>query len=170
MSCSRRSAGVSLVEIVIALSVIAILVGALVPRVTNRMARSRDLRRLADVQTIVRAIERYRVEKGALPAARQNASYGGWDVSQDGDFIPDLVRGGYLTDTLHDPLDDETYNYRYFVYDAGTAGCACNGPFYVLGIRTFETVEVAQKHPGGFRCPERDFGDEFAWVTGGTGR
>jgi hypothetical protein len=37
----------------------------------------------------------------------------------------------------------------------------------VLGVRTFETAEFATKHKGFFKCDERDWGVEFAYVTGG---
>jgi type II secretory pathway pseudopilin PulG len=167
MERTLKDPGFSLVDLVVVLSVTAILLGALVPRVTNRMALARDMRRLADVQDVKAAIEAYRADKGVLPAAQQNASYGGWDVSQDGDFIPELVRAGYLERTPHDPLDDETYNYRYFVYEPGAGGCACDGPFYVIGVRAFETADFALKNKGGYKCANRNWGDEFAYVTGG---
>jgi prepilin-type N-terminal cleavage/methylation domain-containing protein len=171
-SCALQGAasaprGFSLVEVVVVLSILAILAGALVPRVSNRMALSRDMRRLADIETIKAAIERYCAEHGSPPPAQENASYGEWDVSQDGAFIPELVQRGYLKETPVDPLNDETYNYRYFVYPAGTAGCKATRPFYVIGIRTFETADFALRNKGGFQCAARNWGDEFAYVTGG---
>jgi type II secretory pathway pseudopilin PulG len=170
LSRTRGGVGFSLVDTVVAISILAILAGALVPRVTNRMALARDMRRLADIQTLAEAIGKYRADKGVLPAAQRNASYGDWDVSQDGEFIPDLVKAGYLPAELHDPLDDETYNYRYFVYEPGTDGCKCDQPFYVLGIRAFETVDFALENKGGYTCGSRNWGDEFAYVIGGIGR
>ncbi len=162
-----KDPGFSLVDLVVVLSVAAILAGALVPRVTNRMALARDMRRLADIEGIQAAIGKYRADKGELPAAQQNASYGGWDVSQDGEFIPELVRAGYLKTVPHDPLDDETHNYRYFVYEPGAGGCECEGRFYVIGVRAFETADFALKNKGGYKCANRNWGDEFAFVTGG---
>ncbi len=166
---SRSEPGFSLVEAVIVFSILAILAGALVPRVTNRMALSRDMRRLGDMTVLQEAIDKYSADHGHPPVAQQNASYGEWDVSQDGDFIPELVATGYLKETPRDPLNDETYNYRYFVYERGAAGCQCEGAFYVLGIRTFETIDVALRNHGGFRCEHRNWGDEFAYVIGGPG-
>jgi general secretion pathway protein G len=92
----RSGPGFSLVEAVIVLSVLAILAGALVPRVTNRLALSRDMRRLADMRVLQEALDKYCADHGHPPAAQENPSYGEWDVSQDGDFIPELVSGGYL--------------------------------------------------------------------------
>jgi prepilin-type N-terminal cleavage/methylation domain-containing protein len=163
----RSGPGFSLVEAVIVLSILAILAGALVPRVTNRMALSRDLRRLADMRTLQEAIDKYCADRGHPPAAQENPSYGEWDVSQDGDFIPELVASGYLRATPRDPLNDETYNYRYFAYEKGACGCTGGAAFWVLGIRTFETADVALKNHGGVQCANRNWGDEFAYVIGG---
>lgn len=167
MNLNHPRKGFSLIELVVVVSILAILAGAMIPRVTNRMAQSRDARRLADMQVIQHAIDQYKEEKGHYPAANQNASYGGWDVSQDGDFIPDLVKDGYLKSVPKDPINDENYQYRYYLYPAGSASCKGDGAFYVLGVRAFETNDYARKYKGGFKCSSRDWGDEFSYVTGG---
>ena len=137
----------------------------LVPSLGQRLAVSRDARRLHDIQVVRDAVEQYRLDKGRYPAARQAA--GGWDVSSDGDFIPDLVSEGYLTEAVRDPIDDDTYQYRYHVYPRGRFGCVGPDEFYVLGVRTFETAAFAAENTGQFECSGRDWGQEFAYVTGG---
>ena len=167
MTNSHSRGGFTLIELVVVISILAILAGALIPRVTNRMAQSRDARRLADLRSIKNAVDQYYIDKGYYPAAQQNAAFGGWDVSQDGDFIPDLLSEGYLQAIPKDPLNDDTYQYRYFVYDKGTGGCAGDSKFYVLGLRAFETGDMALKNTGYFQCSGRNWGSEFAYVTGG---
>lgn len=167
MNKSTARAGFTLIELVVVISILAILAGALIPRVTNRMAQSRDARRLADVRAVKNAVDQYYIDKGYYPAALQNAAYGGWDVSQDGDFIPTLISEGYLQSIPKDPINDDTYQYRYYVYDKGTAGCKSDGKFYVLGIRAFETADMALKNTGYFQCSGRNWASEFAYVTGG---
>lgn len=164
---TKRRAGFTLIELVVVISILAILAGALIPRVTNRMAQSRDARRLSDIQSIKNAIDQFYLDKGYYPAADQNATYGGWDVSQDGTFIPTLVKEGYLPGVAADPMNDETYQYRYYVYDKDSGGCKGDGKFYVLGIKAFETADAALKNKGYFKCASRNWGDEFAYVTGG---
>ena len=159
--------GFTLVELIVVVSILAILAGALIPRITNRMAQSRDAQRLADIRTIKSAVDQYFVDKGNYPAAHQNSAFGGWDVSQDGDFIPELVAAGYLKSAPRDPLNDDTYQYRYYVYDKGTGGCKGDTRFYVLGLRAFETADTALKNTGYFQCASRNWGTEFAYVTGG---
>jgi hypothetical protein len=102
-----------------------------------------------------------------FPPASENASFNGWDVSHDGDFIPELVLAGYLTEPARDPLDDDLHHYRYFVYPKGAGGCVGPGPFYVLGVKAFESADFAARHPGFFECSGRDWSQEFAYVTGG---
>ena len=159
--------GFTLVELVVVISILAILSGVLVPRVSKHIQSSRDARRLADVKTIRNAVEQYYMDKGAYPAADRNSSYGGWDVSHDGDFITTLRNDGYLEEMPEDPINDEGFHYRYYVYDQGTYGCKGTTRFYVLGIKAFENASFAAKNKGFFKCANRDWSTEFAYVTGG---
>ncbi len=161
------SQGFSLIELVVVISILAILAGVLVPRVTNHMQSARDARRLADVKTVRNAIEQYYMDKAGYPVPNMNSSYGGWDVSHDGNFISVLVNTGYLEEAPVDPINDATYHYRYYVYTAGSYGCKGNTSYYILGIRNFESADFASKNKGFFRCTSRDWGNEFAYVTGG---
>ena len=167
MNTKPKSPGFTLIELVVVISILAILSGVLVPRVKDHMQSARDARRLADVKTIRNAIEQYYWDKGEYPAANTNSSYGGWDVSHDNDFISELVENGYLEEDVADPINDSTYHYRYYVYTDGSYGCAGESDFYVLGVRNFETAEFASKNRGFFKCSSRDWNNEFAYVTGG---
>lgn len=159
--------GFTLIELVIVLAILGILAGTVTPRVSQRLAAARDARRLQDVAAVRDAIEQYYLDNGVYPAATTNAAYGGWDVSHDGGFVDVLVRTGYLRAAPSDPINDNTYHYRYYVYAAGSYGCIGTGPFYVLGIRRFETTSISAKNTGYFRCSGRNWGQEFAYVTGG---
>ncbi|HVS19265.1 MAG TPA: prepilin-type N-terminal cleavage/methylation domain-containing protein [Planctomycetota bacterium] len=160
-------AGFSLLELVAVVAILALLAGALVPALGQRMAGTRDARRLHDLHVLRDAIEQYRLDKGVWPAADPVGVAGGWDASYDGEFIPALTSEGYLAEPVHDPLDTQRYHYRYHVYNRGRYGCVGPDDFYVLGIRNFETAEFAAQHPGHFKCSGRDWGLEFAYVTGG---
>jgi len=159
--------GFGLIELLVVIALVAILSGVLVPRVNGHIKAARDGRRLADVKILQNAIEQYHADRGVYPQPHKNPNFGDWDVSSDGGFLEVLVDEGYLHETPHDPIDDATYHYRYYVYEPGALGCASTGEFFVLGIRNFETSAYAARHKGFFRCPERDFGSEFAYVTGG---
>jgi len=162
---SRR--GFTLIELVVVVSILAILSGVMVPRVTNHMKSSRDARRLADIKTLRTAVEQYYMDRGEYPAANTNSSFGGWDVSNDGNFIEALKQEGYLEGKNLDPVNDSTYHYRYYVYNEGAYGCTGKGPFYVLGVKNFESHAFARRNKGFFKCSGRNWSEEFAYVTGG---
>jgi general secretion pathway protein G len=159
--------GFSLSELAVVILIFAILAGVLVPRVTDRMALSRDAHRLADLRTLRDAVERYFLDKGAYPPATLAKAGDGYDVSTDGDFIPELARTGYLSRPLLDPINDANNYYGYNVFPEGTNGCKGKGKFYVLGIKRFETADYAAAHPGYFKCAHKNWGEDFEYVTGG---
>jgi general secretion pathway protein G len=163
----RLNAGFTLIELVVVILILAVLAGVLVPRVSNRLASARDARRMQDITAIRDSIEQFYLDKGTYPAATPNAAAGGWDVSNDGDLIPELVRGGYIKDVPKDPMNTDTYNYRYYVYTKASYGCVGPSSYYVLGIKTFETDDFKTKNTGYFKCTGRDWNTEFAFVTGG---
>ncbi|MCA8979982.1 MAG: prepilin-type N-terminal cleavage/methylation domain-containing protein [Planctomycetes bacterium] len=163
----RASFGFSLLELVITVSIISILAGAVAPSLARRLAKSRDAQRMADMRTIQEAIELFHVDRGRWPAADENGAYGDWDVSHDGGFIAELQRAGFMLDDVGDPLDSDLYHYRYKVFPQGSFGCKGFGSYYVLGVREFETDAYADANSGFFACDGRDFGAEFDYVTGG---
>ena len=164
---NRRTPGFSPIELAVVVALLAIAAGVVGPRVSSEMAAARDGRRIADLQRVREAIERYHDDTGRYPEPSRNPSFGGWDVSLDGDFVHALSEEGYLPADLVDPVNDRTYHYRYYVYEAGAYGCSGGEPFYVLGVKQFESPEVAERNRGSFQCSSRDWGREFAYVIGG---
>jgi len=155
-----------MVALLLGLCTLALGIGAMVPRITEGMASSRDALRVEDLRSLQAAIERYYLENGVYPQPQASAAFGGWDVSHDGEFLPSLVQAGYLQAGLHDPIDDDTFHYRYYVYAPGQYGCDSDQPYYVLGLRAFETPEYASEKRGRIRCARRDWNQEFALVVG----
>lgn len=164
---SSRESGFSLVELVVVVAILTVLAGVLVPSFGERVARSRDSRRLQDIQTLVRALDDFLMDAAILPEHDKEAGFGGWDTTLDGAFISRLVDQGYLHEPLQDPLNDKDHHYRYYHYKAGTDGIESD--FYVLGILNFETEAFANQ-TGQWKGDKRDWGDEFAYVVGGTSR
>lgn len=156
--------------LLLSVTAVALCAGLVVPNVCAGLARARDAQRLEDALALRGAIEAYYDERGCYPEPDANPAFGGWDVSHDGGFLSSLVEAGFLETSLHDPLDRESFHYRYYVYEAGEYGCDPEQAFYVLGIKSFETPEYANGEASRFRCGRRDWGQEFAWVCGGGAR
>ena len=75
MDRNRTRAGVTFVEVIIALSIIAILAGAMVPRIADYLAARRDEQRIEDIRRVQAALEKYHAEKGVYPPPSQNATF-----------------------------------------------------------------------------------------------
>jgi len=161
-SLARR--GFSLIELIVVIMIMTVLAGVVIPRVVDHQKSARDARRLADIKALQRVIDQYYLENGDYPPG----DTGGWNRSTDGaGFISVLVNEGYLTEPVEDPINDNTYHYRYRRYNQGQFGCVGDGRFYVLGVRNFESTDFANEHPGFFRCTGNDFSTAFDYVTGG---
>ena len=170
--------GFTLVELLIVAVIIAILAAITMAVYNGVEGRSRDARRLADMQTIQQALQMYKALNGAFPAVNYDPgpSDSGWESSAleaPGQFIAPLsaANGGPLDGVVPvDPVNDNTagYRYLYFVYPAGQNGCdPSKGDYYVIGITRTDTYGTA-KDPSSpdFVCSGRDWQTEFSWVAG----
>lgn len=166
MNSRQSRQGFTLIELVIVVSILAILAGVMIPKLAGRAAKARDARRLADIRAVTTAIQAFYADHGSYPDFNENEATGGWDVSFDGNFINELTNKGYLTEFPTDPINDEKFHYRYYRYDQGSYSCEGSTPFYVIGIKKFETDEFTEANRGFFRCRGRDWSTEFAYVTG----
>jgi hypothetical protein len=79
------------------------------------------------------------------------------------DTLQDLVTGTNNA-LAKDPINNATYYYFYQKFNANDYGCTSD--FYVLAVSKFEN---SPKLPS-WKCPSRDFGQEFDWALGGYER
>ena len=152
----------ALPQLSFALICLGALAGVVAPRIEARLGHKRDLERLRDMERVRTALERYRVAHGDYPP-----SVAEWSSSLDADFLSPLVEQGFLAQPPRDPRNEPAFHYRYARYAPGTYGCVGSGPFFVLGVKSFENAEFAARHVGWFKCVARSWNSEFAYVTGG---
>jgi len=160
----RTCGGFSLLTLLLVLASLAFLAGIVLPTAEGRGARDRDAQRLMDVQALVTAIEAFAQDRGKLPLPAEERGHAGWDTTLDGDFLAPLIDGGYLSETLLDPLNDELHHYRYYAYPKGYDGFPAE--FYVVGVRGLESEEF-QLRRRSWKGNQRDWGQEFDYVVGG---
>jgi prepilin-type N-terminal cleavage/methylation domain-containing protein len=170
-----HGAGFTLIELLVVIAIIGILSSVAMTSLSGARKRARDAQRLSDVEQIVNALEMYKLSHGYYPANSDgNDNYGGWDLGYLGDmggadtFIQPLVTDGLFSKVPGDPNGTtSSTTYLYYRYGAGNSGCdASRGDYYVLGIKNLETNNGTHPKSPGWRCPARNWQNEFEWVTG----
>ena len=162
-----KNKGFTIVELIVVIAIIAILATIIITSVNQFQAKARDAKRIADMSQVMKALEIYRSENSQYPDT-DNDDCGGWDVGNR-DY---LFLNGRLPNIMPTPPRDPTATgncsgYFYYRYPAGYANCdASKGAFYVLAISNLETVNGASPTSPGWRCPDRNWQNEFEWVTG----
>lgn len=166
--------GFTIVEILIVVVVIAILASVSVSAYSGVQQRSRDSRRVSDMNAIVKALEMYKVQTGSYPATSTTNTIVSWEVSSinPDQFLSALKTSGVVTTIPVDPTNNGTttksFLYRYYRYAAGTNGCdPARGAYYVLVVGKAESASGGQLESSpGFACSSKDWSTEGGWVTG----
>ncbi len=115
----KRQAGFTIIEMLIVVTILAMLAGILIPVLEDSAASARDARRAADLKSVQAALEAYKRTNGSYPSTS-----GEWkgDSTNDGGlgydaagYIPGLVPN-FLPALPKDPdtnFPDATNGYRY---------------------------------------------------------
>lgn len=151
-----KQTGLTIVELLIVIVVIGILAAISIVAYNGVQQRARDGQRLQDMASIVKALELYKAQFGAYPAAVGN-SPGGWEISSNPNanhpFLQQLVTANIVSQVPVDPVNTGDMNtagskiYAYYRYPAGTGGCPT--AYYVLAARTGESSTTSATSPGG---------------------
>lgn len=167
--------GFTLIELLVVISIIGLLSGIILASLQNARMKTRDAKRIADINNIHKAIEMYITDHGTLPDPN---SYGEgsdspgwwdnmWDVSSfdkngDGNYFLDFLKtSGYFSQVPVDPLNTPAvntsnygsgYQYSFFIAPQGYfyqgGSCTVNaGPVYMLVVRDLETKSLHELSP-----------------------
>lgn len=168
--------GFTIVELLIVIVVIAVLASVSVSAFSGVQQRTRDARRVSDMQAIVKALEMYKTQTGSYPAASTTNTITGWEVSSKNpnQFLSALKTANVVQNVPVDPINTEQtitrgFLYKYYRYDAGTNGCPLSrGAYYILAVGDAETAAGTDQLPEspGFQCASRNWSGEGGWVTG----
>lgn len=116
--------GFTLLEIVFAVAIVAILASVVLANISEAKKKSRDTQRISDLQQIQVALKMYRqVNSSDFPSHSDDAINGGSGVEDD--------ISSYLTNTIKDPLSGTT-GYEYYYDDS----YSCNGSNHAILIAT----------------------------------
>jgi general secretion pathway protein G len=106
-----QSAGFTLVELLVAATILSILTAVVAISFRQANMSARDAKRKSDMQELRGSIENYRLETGLYPASVNQS--GGYEVSSGGTFmqnLPSQFKQRNYTDPL---INSAVYYYRY---------------------------------------------------------
>lgn len=166
--------GFSIVELLITVVIVSILASLTVNAYSGVQQRSRDTRRVSDMNAIVKALEMYKIQTGSYPAPSTTNTLNGWEISSINpqQFLLPLKTAGIASKVPVDPINDNTlylkgFLYRYYRYASGSNGCdPARGEYYILVVGDAETSTSRLDSSPGFQCSGRDWSNEGGWVTG----
>lgn len=132
----RRQSGFTIVELLIVIVVIAILATISVVAYNGIQQRARDNIRKSDLATIEKALELLYIDHGKYITTSEpcmdtsiGVDSGGCNgiIVNVGDWasvsnMRNLIDEGYVNSVPVDPINDETYHYRFEPWNAGQGG------------------------------------------------
>ena len=163
----RTNKGFTLIELLVVIAIIGLLSTTVMASLNAARKKGRDAKRSSDMYKIQQALDLYYDKYGQYPTSDTDGC-GGWDVgNQDLPLLNNKI-GEFLKNPPEDPIAKGTCSgYRYYRYGAGSNGCPTSkGAFYVLGVTDMETSGRPHPKSPGWSCPNRNWQNEFDWVTG----
>lgn len=153
----KSALGFTLVELLVVIALIAILAVVGVAVYRGVIASARDTKRKADIASIAKALEQYRLVNGKYPLAGAISCEGNWDCTNGyTTCLKNALVPTYIQDLPKDPQNICNWNngkfYKYqasadgnfyqlavslentsastgnFTYQCAVVGCGCNDP------------------------------------------
>lgn len=163
-SLEKEQLSAAIGKFLLVLIVVGLLVSSMV-YLNKRWSRIRDIRRQADAEAIIKALNYYNIQYNEFPENPDDDG-SGWDQSNDAgkrSFLEKLVSVGLFSTPPFDPKNDNSYYYRYQKFPTGSF--SCRRPFAVFQIMQFESQGIES---GGGICGEKDFvklaPNGFTWL------
>lgn len=117
-----KSNGFTLVEILVTISIIAIMYGVIITSTTGIRRGSRDAQRESDLRSIQAALAQYYADQQFYPVAPLPTSGGISGSTGCASSCPSTSKT-YLSSIPKDPLDSSVYGYQTWTSPQATASC-----------------------------------------------
>ncbi len=110
ISLKNDNRGVSLTEIMITMSIILTTASVAAGQYDDATAMARDAQRLSNTQEMSKALDVYNLENNSYPVCGENNQA----TAECYNKIKTLLAPGYITEVPNDPINDNTYQFKYY--------------------------------------------------------
>lgn len=107
---ARRTRGFTLIELVVVMTIISILAGAVALQILNRTKHAKRARALQDISTLETAVDLYAADNGSPPTSQQGLQ--ALRSKPNSPPVPTNWNGPYVKKSPIDPWNNE-YVYRF---------------------------------------------------------
>lgn len=173
---NKNKNGFTIIELIVVIAIIGVLAGITVSSVAGYLAKARDAKRAADMQTLVKAIRLYQADNsGNYPTFNGGCPpWGWWEGSASCPFETVLSSAGYLpSNGVKDPLSigsptvspnqSEWVNIYHYIYStySGAVDTACGSGkkaviiFNVENINSSTGMKICQSGIYGYNARSR---------------
>ena len=164
----KNNSGFTLIELLVVIAIIGLLSSLTVFMVNSARDKSRDVRRYSDIDVIQTALDLYHDDHGQYPEENRLLGIDGFfeeSSNHPDNFLEPLVSGGYLSEHVLDPVNDENhwYGYRRVTEDDHASMFGCLKEFYVLLVVDLITVSIPPSNPNN---KSLDCGSIWDWFEG----
>lgn len=122
----KLNKGFTLIELLVVISIIGVLSSIVLSNLHAGLIKAKDAKRRQDAYEIVNAVNLYYSDIGSYPPVVDDDAYGGWDSSEDGIFIQNLIDGRYISSMPQDPSWNGSGTRSYFYgNDIGASAAGC---------------------------------------------
>jgi general secretion pathway protein G len=111
----RKSAGFTLIEIMVVVVILGILAAIIVPKLTSKPGEARQVKAQQDIRSLESALEMYKLDNFYYPSTQQGLE--ALVAKPSGDPQPRNWKGGYVARLPKDP-----WGYPYQYISPGTKG------------------------------------------------
>jgi len=187
-----------LIELLVVISIIGLLSTLAIVSLSSARAKARDAKRYSDIAVIRRALDLYYLDNNqyveevavlfnfkeqkhknffsipeALASDTPTPIDPEFEYSYRGNFLKDLVIGGYLQATPLDPVNSQEegmyYFYRRYAADEHNCGVSL-GPSYILGVTNLESFSATDRPNPNNQIPScgiyTNFAGQYDYLVG----
>lgn len=119
----RRVFGFTLVEMLVAASIAALLAAAGMVSFVNANKKARDGRRKSDMEQVRTALELYRTDMGSYPTASPDSDLTARNFNNMVGSLDDYLT---VTTPMKDPKNPDAFGYKYVTAPVGFDTCSSN--------------------------------------------